>query len=56
MGTCRYCNQSAGFLRKQHLLCRDLHSASIQEMNQLAAQTSDTPTGRRSTMPHRGAS
>ena len=42
MGTCRYCNQSAGFLRKQHPHCRDLHSAGIQEMTQLAAQATGT--------------
>ena len=38
MGTCRYCNQNAGFLRKQHGPCRDLHTQGIQEMTQLAAQ------------------
>ena len=42
MGTCRYCNQSAGFLRKQHGQCRDLHTAGIQEMTQLAAQAAGT--------------
>ena len=42
MGTCRYCNQSAGFLRKQHGPCRDLHTAGIQEMTQLAAQAAGT--------------
>ena len=42
MGTCRYCNKSAGFLRKQHGQCRDLHTAGIQEMTQLAAQGAGT--------------
>ena len=42
VGTCRYCNQSAGFLRKQHGQCRDLHTAGIQEMTQLAAQAAGT--------------
>ena len=37
-GTCRYCGQKAGFLRKQHSPCHDLHTAGIQEMTQLAAQ------------------
>ena len=32
MGMCRYSNQNAGFLRKQHRQCRDLHTAGIQEM------------------------
>ena len=38
MGICRYCGQNAGFLRKQHGQCRDLHTAGIQEMVHLAAQ------------------
>ena len=42
VGTCRYCNQSAGFLRKQHGQCRDLHTTGIQEMTQLAAQAAGT--------------
>ena len=42
MGTCRYCNQSAGFLRKQHGQCRDLHTAGMNEMTQLAAQAAGT--------------
>ena len=42
MATCRYCNQSAGFLRRQHRQCRDLHAAGIQEMTQLAAQAAGT--------------
>ena len=41
-GNCRYCNQNAGFLRKQHGQCRDLHTAGIQEMTQLAAQAAST--------------
>ena len=36
--TCRYCDQNAGFLRKQHGQCRDLHTSGYQEMVQLAAQ------------------
>ena len=42
MGSCRYCNQPAGFLRKQHGQCRDLHTAGIKEMTQLAAQAAGT--------------
>ena len=42
MGTCRYCGQNAGFLRKQHGQCRDLHTTGIQEMTQLAAQAAST--------------
>ena len=42
MATCRYCNQSAGFLRKQHGLCRDLHATGIKEMTQLAALAAGT--------------
>ena len=42
MGTCRYCNQSPGFLRRQHSQCRDLHAEGVQEMVQLAAQAAGT--------------
>ena len=42
MGTCRYCNQSAGFLRSQHSQCRDLHAEGVREMVQLAAQAAGT--------------
>ena len=42
MGTCCYCNQSAGFLRRQHSQCRDLHAEGVQEMVQLAAQAAGT--------------
>ena len=42
MGNCRYCGQNAGFLRKQHGQCRDLHKVGIQEMTQLAAQAAGT--------------
>ena len=44
MGMCRYCGQNAGFLRKQHSPCRDLHTTGIQEMTQLAAQTASAHT------------
>ena len=54
MGMCRYCNQNAGFLRKQHRQCRDLRSTGIQEMTQLAAQAAGTTgfneTAHRSTL------
>ena len=43
-GTCRYCGQKAGFLRKQHSPCRDLHTTGIQEMVQLAAQAAGAHT------------
>ena len=42
MGACRFCQQPAGFLRKQHGQCRDLHTAGIQEMAQLSAQAAGT--------------
>ena len=42
MDTCQYCGQSAGFLRKQHGQCRDLHATGIREMTQLAAQAAGT--------------
>ena len=41
-GTCRHCGQKAGFLRKEHGQCRDLHATGIQEMTQLAAQAAGT--------------
>ena len=44
MGTCRYCGQNAGFLRRRHGPCRDLHTAGIQEMLQLAAQAASAHT------------
>ena len=31
MGTCQYCNQKAGLLRKQHPECRDLHATGVRE-------------------------
>ena len=42
MGTCRYCNQNAGFLRKQHGQCRDLHAQGIREMTDVAPQAAGT--------------
>ncbi len=42
MGTCRYCNQSVGFLRKQHGQCRDLHAQGMREMTDQAAQAAGT--------------
>ena len=44
MGTCRYCGQNAGFLRRRHGMGRDLHTAGIQEMVQLAAQAAGAHT------------
>ena len=41
---CRYCGQKTGFLRKQHSPCRDLHTAGIPEMIQLAAQAASAHT------------
>ena len=38
MANCRFCGQSAGFLRKQHRQCRDQHAAGIQQMADLSAQ------------------
>ena len=43
MGNCRHCGQNAGFLRKQHSQCRDLHATGVQEMTQLAAQAAGSP-------------
>ena len=42
MGTCLYCGNKAGFLRKQHPQCRDLHASGVQEMTLLAAQAAST--------------
>ena len=42
MGTRRYCGQNAGFLRKQHGQCRELHATGIQEMTQLVTQAAGT--------------
>ena len=50
MGMCRYCNQNAGFLRKQHRQCRDLRSTGIQEMVQLAAQAASAHTFKEATL------
>ena len=44
MSTCRYCGQNAGFLRKQHGQCRDLHATGFTEMVQLAAQAPSAHT------------
>ena len=49
-GTCRHCNQSAGFLRRQHGQCRDLHAQGIQEMTQIAAQATDTSSFNETTL------
>ena len=43
MRTCKYCGQNAGFLRKQHGQCRELHEEGMQEMTQLAAQAAGSP-------------
>ena len=50
MGMCRYCNQNAGFLRKQRRQCRDLRSTGIQEMTQLAAQAASAHTFKEATL------
>ena len=44
MGKCSYSQQPAGFLRKQHDPCRDLHTEGIQEMTTLAAQAASAHT------------
>ena len=43
-GTCRYRHQKSGFLSWYHNQCRDLHTAGIQEMTQLAAQAASAHT------------
>ena len=43
MGACKHCGQNAGFLRKQHGQCRDLHATGIREMTHLAAQSAGSP-------------
>ena len=51
MATCRYCNQPAGFLCRQHGQCCDLHAEGIREMTQLAAQAAGfNETALRSTL------
>ena len=49
-GTCRHCGQKAGFLRRQHSHCRDLHAIGIQEMVQLAAQAASAHTFKEATL------
>ena len=41
-GSCRHCGQKTGLLQRDHPQCRDLHTAGIQEMTQLAAQAAGT--------------
>ena len=38
-GTCHYCGQKVGLLQRDHPECRRTHTAGIQEMTQLAAQS-----------------
>ena len=52
MGTCRYCNQNAGFPRKQHGQCRNLHASSCQEMVQLVAQAASAHTFSEAALRH----
>ena len=37
MGACRYCGDNAGFLRRQHTECRELHRSSLEQMDGLYA-------------------
>ena len=41
-GTCRFCQQPGGFLRRKHGQCCDLHATGIQEMTQLVAHAAGT--------------
>ena len=43
-GTCRFCNQKAGILRREHQGCRRTHQAGWNEMVQLAAQAAASRT------------
>ena len=43
MGACKHCGQNAGFLRKQHGQCRDLHATGVREMTHLATQSAGSP-------------
>ena len=43
-GTCRYCGQRAGILKRDHPGCLQNHQAGIQEMIQLAAQAAGAHT------------
>jgi hypothetical protein len=54
MGTCRYCNQSAGFLRRQHSQCRDLHAEGIREMTQTPPRKTPDTEGTPGKTPGRG--
>ena len=50
MGTCRYCGTKAGFLRRQHPQCRDLHAEGVRKMVQLAAQAAGTASFNEATL------
>ena len=41
-GTCRYCGQQTGLIRRGHPECRQTHRTGIQEMTQLVAQAAGT--------------
>ena len=43
-GTCRYCGQKTGLLKRDHRECRQTHQTGYQEMVQLAAQAASAHT------------
>ena len=43
-GTCRFCRQQAGLLKRDHRECRQTHQSGWQEMVQLAAQAASAHT------------
>ena len=43
-GTCPYCRQPAGLLKRDHPECRQTHQDGIQEMVQLTVQAASAHT------------
>ena len=43
MPNCPYCGQKAGFFRRQHPDCRELHRAGIQQMTDIVSMPVGTP-------------
>jgi hypothetical protein len=45
MGTCIWCGKSAGFLRRKHRACQQLHDVNVLNMEHLVGEAA---TGQRS--------
>ena len=44
MGDCRYCAEKAGFLRKEHGECKEVHQSGWNEMVSVAMAEAESPT------------